>query len=94
VTCLCQQYQACGCDDDGNTSYLDSLLGDGKASSENDSLIYIGIVNGSKAVIINGTLPNGSDGSISNENFSQKALERSSYLFVGAILAAMMLLGY
>jgi hypothetical protein len=28
VTCLCQQYNACGCDDDGNTSYLDSLLGD------------------------------------------------------------------
>lgn len=94
VTCLCQQYNACGCDDDGSTSYLDTLLEDGKASSGNDSLIHIGIVSGSRAVIINGTLPNGSDGSLSSESLSQKALERSSCLFVGAILAAMMLLGY
>ena len=91
VTCLCDQYSACGCDDDGNTSYIDSLLGDGTAASQNDSLVHIGNVNGSKTVVINGTLPNGTDDSAStttNGASSQKVLEVSGFWLVIAIVAA------
>lgn len=94
VTCLCDQYSACGCDDDGNTSYIDSLLGDGTASSQNDSLVHVGNVNGSKTVVINGTLPNGTDDSApttANGASSQKVLEVSGFWLVIAIVAATVL---
>jgi len=94
VTCLCDQYSACGCDDDGNTSYIDSLLGDGTASSQSQSLVRIGNVNGSKTVVINGTLPNGTDDSTStttNGALSQKVLETSGFWLVAAIVATTIL---
>ena len=61
VTCLCQMYSACGCDDNGNSTYLDELLGNGSASAENSTLVRVGPVNGTKTVVLNGTLPNGTD---------------------------------
>jgi len=94
VTCLCDQYSACGCDDDGHTSYIDSLLGDGKVSSQNDSLVHIGNLNGSKTVVINGTLPNGTDDSTSTTTsgaLSQKFFEISGFWFVAGVVAAMVL---
>ena len=61
MTCLCQMYSACGCDDNGNSTYLDELLGNGSASAENSTLVRVGPVNGTKTVVLNGTLPNGTD---------------------------------
>ena len=61
VTCLCQMYSACGCDDNANSTYLDVLLGDGSPKAENGSLVHVGVVNGTKTVVLNGTLPNGTD---------------------------------
>ena len=63
VTCLCQQYSACGCDDNDDSTYLDSILGNGSYSSLNSSLVNIADVNGTKTVVLNGTLPNGTDDS-------------------------------
>lgn len=59
VTCLCQYYNACGCDDNGNTTFLDSIIGDG--TNLNSSLVHIGPVNGTQTIVLNGTLPNGTD---------------------------------
>ena len=61
VTCLCQMYSACGCDDNANSTYLDGLLGNGSAAAENGTLVHVGAVNGTKTVVLNGTLPNGTD---------------------------------
>ena len=61
VTCLCQMYSACGCDDNANSTYLDGLVGDGSPGAENSSLVHVGPVNGTKTVVLNGTLPNGTD---------------------------------
>ncbi|KAI4216486.1 MAG: hypothetical protein LQ351_000975 [Letrouitia transgressa] len=61
VTCLCQQYNACGCDDNDDRSYLDSIIGNGSIAAMNSSLVHVGPVNGTKTIVLNGTLPNGTD---------------------------------
>ncbi|KAL8766139.1 MAG: hypothetical protein Q9209_006979 [Squamulea sp. 1 TL-2023] len=59
VTCLCAMYSACGCDDNDDQSYLDSVIGDG--TNLNASLVHIGPVNGTEIIALNGTLPNSTD---------------------------------
>lgn len=89
VTCLCQKYQACGCDDNGNTTYIDELLGNGSTSDQNSTLVHVGNVNGSKTVVINGTLPNGTDDSSSTSGaMRQTVLELSGFWVVSAVVLA------
>jgi len=60
VQCLCAAYAECGCDDNGNTTFLDSLIGDGTYSKLNHSLVQVvDFPNGTSIIAINGTLPNG-----------------------------------
>lgn len=59
VTCLCAAYSECGCDDNGNSTFLDSIIGDGTYSNLNLSLVNVADVNGTSTIILNGTLPNG-----------------------------------
>ena len=94
VTCLCQQYSACGCDNNDNSTYLGDLVGNGSAAAENSSLIHVGLVNGTKTIIINGTLPNGTDNSTSSSGQTNGAtrnslLENSGYWVMGATVGAM-----
>ncbi|SLM36831.1 hypothetical protein LPUS_06518 [Lasallia pustulata] len=87
VTCLCQEYNPCGCDDNGNTTYVDSLLGNGSASDMNSSLVTVGPVNGTKTVVLNGTLPNGtSTTSAAGPGVQRTLLESSGFWIVGAIV--------
>ena len=92
VTCLCQMYSACGCDNNSNTTYLDSLVGNGSAADENNTLIHIGLVNGTKTLIINGTLPNGTNDTTSTTSGAgaarQTLLEYSGFWLVSAIVGA------
>lgn len=89
MTCLCQEYQACGCDDNGNTTYIDDLLGNGSTSDQNSTLVHVGNVNGTKTVVINGTLPNGTDDSSSTSAaMRQSVLEMSGFWVVGAVVLA------
>lgn len=95
VTCLCQMYSACGCDNNSNTTYLDSLVGNGSAADENSTLIHVGNVNGTKTLIINGTLPNGTNGTDDTSSSSttsgaarRNLLEYSGFWLVGVIVGA------
>ena len=85
-------YSACGCDNNSNTTYLDSLVGNGSAADENDTLIHIGIVNNTKTLIINGTLPNGTNDTTSTTSGAgaarQTLLEYSGFWLVSAIVGA------
>ncbi|OXV06932.1 hypothetical protein Egran_05301 [Elaphomyces granulatus] len=58
VTCLCQQYSVCGCDNNGNddSNFLSSVIGD---DPKNSSVTTVAVVNGTKTIFINGTLVNG-----------------------------------
>jgi len=58
---LCAQYQECGCDDNNDSSYLDSVVGNG--TNLNSTLARVNNVNGTQTLLINGTLPNGTTAS-------------------------------
>lgn len=59
VLCLCQQYSECGCDDNEDPTYMDSVIGTGSPAAMNASLVQVSDYNGTQSIIINGTLPNG-----------------------------------
>ncbi|KAF7888707.1 uncharacterized protein EAF02_003248 [Botrytis sinoallii] len=63
VTCLCAAYSECGCDDSGNSTFLDQIIGDGSYAALNKSLVNVAEVNGTSTILINGTLPNGTTAS-------------------------------
>lgn len=71
-------YSACGCDDNDNSTYLNELLGDGSPGAENSSLVHVGPVNGTKTVVLNGTLPNGTDTSDAAASSSSSSSGSSS----------------
>ena len=89
-------YNPCGCDNNTNTTYLDTLVGNGSAADENSTLIHIGNVNGTKTLVINGTLPNGTNDTEDTTSTSsstsgavrQDILEYSGFWLVGAIVGA------
>ncbi|RAL06742.1 uncharacterized protein BO97DRAFT_429953 [Aspergillus homomorphus CBS 101889] len=57
VVCLCQQYLECGCDDNSNSTYYESLFNGSQPT--NTSVTRVANVNGTDSIYINGTLPNG-----------------------------------
>jgi hypothetical protein len=59
VLCGCDQYEECGCDDNSNRTYIDSVLGNASYDSLNKTLVNVADVNGTSTILINGTLPNG-----------------------------------
>jgi hypothetical protein len=59
VLCGCGTYDVCGCDDNNNTAYYDSVIGNGSYSALNKSVVNVAEVNGSSTILINGSLPNG-----------------------------------
>lgn len=59
VVCACAEYAVCGCDENDNSDYYDKLIGNGSYKALNKSIVNVGQFRGSKALLINGTLPNG-----------------------------------
>ena len=75
VTCLCANYAVCGCDDNGNTTFLDSLIGDGSYANLNASLVQVADINGTSTIVLNGTLPNGTTASGGTEDAFSGAIQ-------------------
>lgn len=44
------------------------MVGNGSSADEDSTLVHIGVVNGTKTIILNGTLPNGTDTDNSTDN--------------------------
>lgn len=84
ITCLCAQYQECGCDDNSNTTYLNELIGNGSYEALNLSLVQVSDVNGTSTILINGTLPNGttSAGGTENANAATRMIMEASGFWV------------
>lgn len=57
MACTCQQYLECGCDDNANSTYYQSLFNGSQPL--NTSVTSVVKVNGTQTIYINGTLPNG-----------------------------------
>jgi hypothetical protein len=82
VLCLCQEYSVCGCDDNGNSTFVAELLGNGSYADTNSSLIRVTNVNGTKTAVINGTLPNGTTASGGTDPSSADQLSGTARKFV------------
>lgn len=80
VTCLCQQYSVCGCDDDGDQDYLRSAILNGTDRPVNSSQVVIlpPLANGTQQAFINGTLPNGTTASGGTEPSSDEELSNGA----------------
>lgn len=59
VLCACAEHAVCGCDENNNTAFYNELIGNGSYAALNKSLVNVGEFRGSKTLLINGTLPNG-----------------------------------
>jgi hypothetical protein len=59
VICLCQMFQVCACDENNNQQYIKELVGNGSYAPLNKSLVIVSSINGTKTLVLNGSLPNG-----------------------------------
>lgn len=94
ITCLCQQYSVCGCEDNKEPTFFDSLFNqtDSDGLPKNTSDVVVATVNGTQGIYINGTLPNGTtapDPSISeNDAIVGKFAKLSGYWVMAAVTVA------
>jgi hypothetical protein len=59
VVCLCQENAVCGCDENTDQSYIDDLIGNGSYAALNKTLVTVSDVNGTRTLVLNGSLPRG-----------------------------------
>ena len=96
ITCLCEQYAECGCDDNGNTTYIEETIGNGTGTPQNSSLVrVISYPNGTTEAYLNGTLDNGttaSGGTAASSDAVRTVAEFSGYwVMVATVVATVML---
>lgn len=95
VTCGCDPYQVCGCDENGDPQYLRDIVGNG--TNLNSTLVAVGTVDGVQRILINGTLPNGTTAPGGDEDPNAGAgmhtmLHAAGWWPVVAIVSAMVLI--
>lgn len=58
VTCICQKDSQCGCEDNNNKTYIDSVLKEKRPDGlpQNSSIVKVATVNGTEGIYINGTI--------------------------------------
>ncbi|KAH8728266.1 hypothetical protein GQ44DRAFT_43074 [Phaeosphaeriaceae sp. PMI808] len=88
VVCLCQEYSVCGCDENSDQAYINDLVGNGSYLALNKSLITVSEVNGTKSLVLNGSLPNGTTapGGIDDAAASLSLGKYSGYYAIGLIV--------
>ncbi|KAK5130180.1 hypothetical protein LTR08_002389 [Meristemomyces frigidus] len=83
VQCLCAQYQQCGCDNNTDSSYLNSV-------ANNNTVAKRAVVNGTDTLVINGTLNNGTQAATASSaagSYKQGLAEMSGFWVVVAGVA-------
>ncbi|CAA9967108.1 hypothetical protein PTMSG1_10467 [Pyrenophora teres f. maculata] len=89
VMCLCQENSVCGCDEnDGDDSYIDDLVGNGSYAALNKSLVTVSDVNGTKTLVLNGTLPDGTTAPGESAAVNLKVGKYTGYYIVGVMVLA------
>jgi hypothetical protein len=93
VVCVCQEYSECGCDNNNNRTYYESLFNG--TVPKNSSIVRVADVNGTQTIYINGTLPNGTtadDGSSTSSSSASgpvaMVLHASGYWVTVAVVVA------
>ncbi|CAG7948128.1 unnamed protein product [Penicillium olsonii] len=92
VICVCQEYSECGCDDNTNRTYYESLF-NGTEPKNSSVVRVVKEANGTETIYINGTLPNGttaaSGDSSSGGSPLATALEASGFWVTVATVVGM-----
>ncbi|KAJ5631728.1 uncharacterized protein N7484_011828 [Penicillium longicatenatum] len=88
VACLCEEYQECGCDENNNSTYYESLFNG--TQPKNTSVVSVATVNGTEKIYINGTLANGTTAADSSAASAAMAtmLQASGYWATAAVVLA------
>ncbi|KAI0392346.1 hypothetical protein F5Y17DRAFT_362712 [Xylariaceae sp. FL0594] len=63
VTCLCDPNSPCGCDDNGNQTFFNEIIGNGTYQGLNQSVVTVAKneTTGEDTIFLNGILPNGTE---------------------------------
>ncbi|KAL4814553.1 hypothetical protein BDW67DRAFT_165592 [Aspergillus spinulosporus] len=85
VICLCAEYSTCGCDDNNNSTYYESLFNG--TQPKNGSIVRVADVNGTQTIAINGTLPNGTtaDEDTADSAAALTVMQASGYWVMAAV---------
>jgi hypothetical protein len=75
LTCLCQEYAECGCDENNDSTFMHDLIGNGSYTALDQTLVTVANVNGTDTILTNGTLPNGTEAADSSNSASGLALK-------------------
>jgi len=59
VACACDETAECGCDDNDDPDFLNEHIGNGSWAALNQSQATVADVNGTRTILLNGTLPEG-----------------------------------
>ncbi|KAL1794863.1 hypothetical protein ACET3X_006679 [Alternaria dauci] len=59
VMCVCSEGFVCGCDENDDQQYINDLVGNGSYAALNKTLVTVSDVNGTKTLVLNGTLEKG-----------------------------------
>lgn len=89
VVCLCEERQECGCDDNNNSTYYESLFNG--TTPKNTSVARVVNVNGTEKIYINGTLANGTtadDGTESSGGMTVQMIQASGYWLTFVVVGA------
>ncbi|KAJ5180782.1 hypothetical protein N7492_003992 [Penicillium capsulatum] len=87
VVCVCQEYQECGCDDNNNSTYYESLFNG--TEPHNTSDVRVVNVNGTEKIYINGTLANGTTAENTSTSAASSVLHISGFWFPVAVVSMM-----
>ena len=86
VVCVCDQYSECGCDDNNNSTYYESLFNGTQPT--NTSNVKVLDVNGTEKIYINGTLPNGTTVASSATPATVRMAQNGGYWVMVAVVAS------
>ncbi|KAL4875515.1 hypothetical protein BJY04DRAFT_163315 [Aspergillus karnatakaensis] len=89
VVCLCEQYKTCGCDDNNNSTYYESIFNG--TQPRNGSIVRVTTVNDTKTIAINGTLPNGTtvdEATLESSAAALELLQASGYWVMAAVVGS------
>jgi len=93
VMCVCEEDFVCGCDENDDQQYINDLVGNGSYAALNKTLVTVSDVNGTKTLVLNGTLekgttaPGGSDDDDSAA-INLKVAKYAGYYAVGLMVFA------
>lgn len=92
VVCLCQEYSVCGCDKNHHSGYFKDLF-NGPVPHDTDK-VQVADVNGTRKVVINGTLPNGTTRSDPDASGSPATIAQASgyWVMAAVVMGAVWLL--